>query len=144
LSSLLYIPKTSTLFFCGHFGRATPASRRLNRQTLAGLGILAATAVVVTMTDAAWPRSELLLVPGVGLSAAWILLAYRRYFAALDELSLRIQYEAVAFAFAAALFLGMLAGTVAAVTDGRIHPLWIVLAEPLRGVGLVLAARKYR
>ena len=80
------------LFFCGHFGRATPASRRLNQQTMSGLAIL----------------------------------------------------EAIAFAFAATLLLGFTAGVVAAATGVRVHPMWIVLAEPLRGVGLVLAARRYR
>ena len=59
-----------TLFFCGHFGRATPASRRLNQQTMLGLVILAFAAVVATAADAAWPRSELLLVPGAVFAAS--------------------------------------------------------------------------
>ena len=57
---------------------------------------------------------------------------------------MRIQHEAIAFAFAATLLLGFTAGVVAAATGVRVHPMWIVLAEPLRGVGLVLAARRYR
>lgn len=71
-------------------------------------------------------------------------MAYRRYFGELDELSLRIQLEAIAFAFVTLLFLGFTAGLVAAVTGLRVHPLWIVAGEPLRGLGLVLAARRYR
>jgi hypothetical protein len=42
------------------------------------------------------------------------------------------------------LLLGFTASAATVVTDLAVHPLWIVIAEPLRGIGLVLAARKYR
>ena len=133
-----------TLFFCGHFGRATPASRRLNRQTMVGLAIVAGSAVGATVVNPIWSNSELLLVPGALAGMIWIVVAYRRYFRELDELGLRIQLEAIAFAFVVLLCLGFTAGLVAAVTGLRVHPLWIVAGEPLRGLGLVLAARRYR
>ena len=83
-------------------------------------------------------------MPGAALGVGWILRAYRHYFAQLDELSLRIQHEAIAFAFGATLLAAVVASAAAVVTDITINPLWIVVAEPLRGVGLVLAARRYR
>jgi hypothetical protein len=116
----------------------------LNRHTLAGLAIVAASAVAATLVNPIWPDSELLLVPGALGGMTWIFVAYRRYFGELDQLSLRIQLEGIAFAFAALLFLGFAAGLAASITGVRINPLWIVLGEPLRGVGLVLAARRYR
>jgi len=132
-----------SLFFCGHFGRATPASRRLNRDTILGLALLGV-AMLATFLLESTSYGKLVLIPGAALSVGWILLAYRRYFAQLDELSLRIQHEAIAFSFAVTLLLGFTASTATVVTDLAVHPLWIAIAEPLRGIGLVLAARKYR
>lgn len=133
-----------SLFFCGHFGKATPGSRRLNRDSFIGLGLIAASTLATLALDSLVPHGKLIFIPGMAASVAWILLAFRRYFAQLDELSLRIQYEAIAFAFAMMLLLGVTAGIAAIVTDLSVHPLWIVLADPLRGLGLVLAARKYQ
>jgi hypothetical protein len=133
-----------TLFFCGHFGRATPASRRLNRETLLGLALLGGCAMTAALVDSVSPIGRWILVPGAALSVLWILGAFRRYFAELDELSLRIQHEAIAFAFSAMLLLGIAAATIAIVAEVDVHPLWIVVAEPLRGVGLVRAARRYQ
>ena len=132
-----------SLFFCGHFGRATPASRRLNRDTVLGLALLGVAMLATALLESS-SYGKLVLIPGAALSVGWILLAYRRYFAQLDELSLQIQHEAIAFSFAVTLLLGFTGSAATAVTDLAVHPLWIVIAEPLRGIGLVLAARKYR
>lgn len=132
-----------SLFFCGHFGRATPASRRLNRDTLLGLALLGVAMLATALLEST-SYGKLVLIPGAALSVGWILLAYRRYFAQLDELSLQIQHEAIAFSFAMMLLLGVTASAATVVTDLAVHPLWIVIAEPLRGIGLILAARRYR
>jgi hypothetical protein len=133
-----------SLFFCGHFGKATPASRRLNRQSVVGLMILGGSVLATAALNAVAPYGKLIFIPGVALGVGWILFAYRRYFAQLDELSLRIQHEAIVFSFAVTLLVGVTAAAVAVVTDLNIHPLWLVIAEPLRGLGLVLAARRYQ
>lgn len=39
--------------------------------------------------------------------------------------------------------LGMMAAAATVVTSLAVHPLWLVVAEPLRGLGLVIAARRY-
>ena len=103
-----------TLLFCGHFGRATPASRRLNRESLLALALLAATVLAVVLLGGRSVAGRLVFIGGFTGAAAWILLAYRRYFSQLDELSLRIQHEAIAFAFGITLLLGALAGAAAA------------------------------
>jgi hypothetical protein len=40
------------------------------------------------------------------------------------------------------------AATMAAAATGvnnlTVHPLWLIVAEPLRGLGLVLAAKRYQ
>lgn len=110
-----------------------------------GLAIVVLSIVAANLLpDRALLLAGLIFIGGMAGGTAWTLLAYRRYFATLDESSRRIQLEAIAFAFPAMLFLGLTAGATAMVTDLTIRPLWIVLAEPLRGVGLVLAARKYQ
>ncbi len=107
------------------------------------------TLLVGAMLAAPWlgtvlPGGKLFLIPGTALAVGWILFAFRRYLAQLDELSLRIQYEAIAFSFGMTLLLGVTAASASSVTHLTVHPGWIVMAEPLRGLGLVLAARKYR
>lgn len=132
-----------TLFLCGHFGPATPASRRLNRENLMAMSVM-----VVTVTAAVLLEGRAVVKPifvaGVAISAGWVLLAFRRYLSQLDELSLRIQYEGIAFAFGITLLLGVIAGASSVVINLSVNPLWVLIAEPLRGLGLVLAARRYR
>ena len=128
-----------SLLLCGHFGRATPAARRLNREAASGLMLLAVTTAAALLLQFS-PYGRLIFVAGAAGATGWILLAFRRYFAQLDELSLRMQYEAIAFAFGLMLLLGV---TISA-ADLMVHPLTIVIAEPLRGLGLVLAARRYQ
>jgi hypothetical protein len=133
-----------TLLLCGHFGPATPASRRLNRDTLLAMTLLAATVIVVAFLGEQSAFARVLFAAAVGVSAVWVLVAFRRYFSQLDELSLRIQYEGIAFAFGTTLLLGAIAGAASVVTEFTLNPLWVFVAEPLRGIGLVLAARRYR
>jgi hypothetical protein len=132
-----------SLFLLGNFGSATPASRRLNQDSLLGLAILLiAISPAVLLERTAFVK--LVLILGAAIAAGWVLLAYRRYFAQLDELSLRIQHEAIAFSFMVMMLLGFTASFAVIVTDLFIHPAWFCIAEPVRGLGLVIAARKYR
>jgi hypothetical protein len=133
-----------TLLLCGHFGPATPASRRLNRDSLLAVAVVGVAVGVAILLEGRSPLSRWVFAGGVVTWALWTLLAYRRYFAELDELSLRIQHEAIAFAFAATLLLGTIAAAATVVVEVTFHPLWLLVAEPLRGLGLVVAARRYR
>jgi hypothetical protein len=133
-----------TLLLCGHFGPATPASRRLNRDTLLAMTLLAVSVVILAFVGEQSAVARVLFAAAFGVSALWVLVAFRRYFSQLDELSLRIQYEGIAFAFGITLLLGAIAGAASVVTELTLNPLWVFIAEPLRGIGLVLAARRYR
>ena len=133
-----------SLFFCGHFGRSTPGSRRLNRQGLLAIVILAVSVALTAWLPNTWQGADFVLVIGAAAATGIVIRAYQRYFAGLDELSLRIQHEAIAFAFSTAMLAAMVLGAVYALKPFDFNPLLIVLAEPLRGVGLVRAARRYR
>jgi hypothetical protein len=68
-----------------------------------------------------------------------------RYMQDLDELHQRIMLEALAFSFCCTMTLVAGAGIFGLARNQAVDVLWAyVAAEVLRGVGLVLAARKYR
>ena len=134
-----------TLLFCWHFGRTTPAAKRLGRHN--GIAVLGLAAFVwISHSLAPQPGAKALAVPAVALAIGWMALGYRNYFRELDELSRLIQYEAIAFSYGIVLVLWAAAATAAnwAVPGFTINPAWVFIAEPLRGIGLVLAARRYR
>ena len=133
-----------SLFFCGHFGPATPGSRRLSRQGYLAWTILLGSIALTAIRPGAIPAGRYILVLGAAIASIITIRAFRNYFAELDELSLRIQYEAIAFAFSGTLMAAMVLGAVHVLEPFEFNPLLIMLAEPLRGVGLVLAARRYR
>ena len=63
-----------------------------------------------------------------------------------DELHRRITVESIVFAFFVTMTLAVGVGTISNFADlPRINLLWVFfIGEPLRGLGLVLAVRKYR
>lgn len=133
-----------SLLFCGHFGGPTEASRRLNRNSAVAMIGFAVVFLGSAGLRAVWDDALWLTIPATVGSALFLLAEYRRYFAQLDELSLRIQYEGITFAFSVMLVAGFVLGSAAAVFDFSIPFVLVVLAEPLRGIGLVRAARRYR
>ena len=132
-------PYTSLLGF-GYFGQDSPGGKRLARETTAWLAL----AVVAMVLGGLWAYALPVSVLGVG----W---AYVRYLGGLDELSRTIQLKAFAVAYGAAMAIGaVLAALALASPDGGpgVHPAVIfptlVLAEGVRGVALVVQARRYR
>lgn len=139
----------ASLLLVGTFGARSPAERRLAVwSALALTACVAALFALAAGVESALARYLLALVlPG---SVATIGRAQALYLRSLDDLSRRIQLEAAAFAYGAALFLGFAwvgwlaahgIGDVATAGPGLLMSL--VLAEPLRGIALVRVARKY-
>jgi len=130
-------PYASMLIF-GYFGADTPAGKRLARETSAALVLI----VVAAVLGGVWSMG----IPAGVAAIGW---SYARYLPQLDELSRSIQLRALAFSYGAAMTLGAAVLAVAlAWPDAAIGPagsfVALVLAEPLRGVALVVLARKYR
>jgi hypothetical protein len=68
-----------------------------------------------------------------------------RFMQDLDEMHQRIMFEALAFSFFGTMAIVVGAGIFGLARGVAIDVLWIyIAAEVLRGVGTVLAARKYR
>jgi putative Mn2+ efflux pump MntP len=83
------------------------------------------------------------ILAGVGMG--FIYWSLWRYMQDFDELHRQIMFHAIAFSFAMTMPIVVGLGIGAMVFNTSVDIIWaFVLAEPLRGVGLVLAARKYR
>lgn len=134
----------ASLLFCGHFGGATPGSRRLNRHGYVAMAILLGSLWLTSGLPDSVPGGDWALVVGAAAASLIVVRGFQQYFAGLDELSLRIQYEAIAFAFSVTLVAAMVLGAISVVRPFELNPVFVMLAEPLRGVGLVRAARRYR
>ena len=135
------------LFFTGTFGTNSRAGRSLAIRTTLGvlLVIMGPALADMNVAEAARLIGALLVPVGVGV-VVW---AYVRYLAQLDELHRSIQLEALALSYG---FVMMLAGVwfglaAAGFAFAQTVPVaWVaftlLLAEPLRGMALVMLARK--
>jgi hypothetical protein len=80
-----------------------------------------------------------------GLAMGIIYWTTWRYMQDLDELHRRVMFEAIAFSFVVTMTLAMTLGVLELAFRTNISIVWaFVMGEILRGVGLVLASRKYR
>ncbi len=141
-----------SLLLAGYFGADAPAGRRLRRRVwLALLGLpLVNLLPVAPGLQALRPMLWRLVLPvSLPSAVAVIVWAYVRYLGELDELSRLIQLEALAFSYGAAMTLAALCAAldvVARPAGGALHGLTVflvlMLAELLRGVVLVLRARR--
>jgi hypothetical protein len=139
----------SWLFWTGTFGSDTRAGRALGFRTALGLllVVLGSSLVQIPALQPARLVGALLVPAGVGV----IVWAYVRYLAELDELRRLIQLEALALSYGVVMTLGSVwfgldaAGFVfARSAPGGWVFCTLVLAEPLRGVALVVLARRRR
>lgn len=136
----------ATLFFFGSFGAHTPAGRRLRRESALSLALVIAGTILV---NAGLTVPVVIGAIGLPLGVAGMAWAYSRYLGSLDELGRLVQLKAFAFSYGAVMTVGAaLTGSWRVAGGGAIDPLVflavLVLAEPLRGLSLVVLARKYR
>lgn len=134
------------MFWLGTFGCDSASSRRYHRQAF---GSLLGLAGAVAIGAAVHKFLEIPIghwVAGVGtpLVFSYIMWSYYRYVQELDELARRVQLEAVLFSFMFIIVGGIVLSSVWMFTGWTAHPMWVLLAEPVRGVGLIVAARRYR
>jgi hypothetical protein len=139
----------ASLFFFGFFGTDSPAGKRLAWRTTWGLGLFLLGAFLLAPQHTVTSVGGFLAMPG---GVLLIGRAYRSYLRELDELSRTIQLEAFSLAFGAAMTLMAILMAVEMVAPPGTHlgpgtaPLatWLLLAEPFRGLALVIVARRYR
>lgn len=131
-------PYTSLLMF-GYFGRGSPGGERLARETTVWLAL----AVAAMVAAGPWAYALPVSVVGIGWS-------YARYLRGLDELSRMIQLKALAVSYGAAMTIGAVVAALALASpnvDQTMSPAavfpFLVLAEGVRGIALVIQARRY-
>jgi heme/copper-type cytochrome/quinol oxidase subunit 4 len=135
-----------SMFWLGTLSGGSQATRQYHRRAYGALGLLVlAVSIGIAMDTflgtrlSRWPVGV-----GTPLAFAYILLSFHRYVHELDELAQRLQFEAVLLAFLFVILAGIVLGSVWVFTGWVAHPVWVLLAEPVRGVGLIVAARRYR
>lgn len=133
-------PYSSLLLF-GYFGKHAPGGRTLAFRTTAALIIFFVGVYLITITQN--PLFKLALITTSPLAVVIVMWAYKEYLAGLDELSRRIQYEAFAFSYGAAIAIALTLFTASIYLETLLLPLWVIVAEALRGIALVFIARKY-
>jgi hypothetical protein len=131
-----------SMLACGDYGGNSPAGKRYRRRAFSAVAVLAvATASLIAARPHLGPSvTRWAMAATVLLTFSYIFVEFNRYLGALDELARRLQMEAVLLAYSIVIVAAMTLGALGI----RISPLWFVVAEPLRGLGLFLAARRYR
>lgn len=135
-----------SMFWLGTLSGGSQATRQYHRRAYGALGLLVLAVSIGIVMDtflgthlSRWPVGV-----GTPLAFAYMILSFHRYVHELDELAQRLQFEAVLLAFLFVILAGIVLGSVWVFTGWVAHPVWVLLAEPVRGVGLIVAARRYR
>ena len=130
-----------TLILTGTFGWKDPAGKRLHRQAILHTGLLVLAMIALLVCNARWPA--LAWLPSSVVVTVFLLGAFRlwQYIANLDELSRRIQLEALAMTYLVGFGIFFALGMLSSI---RINPVCYVFLEFVRGPVLALRARSYR
>jgi hypothetical protein len=139
-------PYASLLLF-GIFGTDSPEGKRYLRRTTIAL-LLAGVGARTLHSPAFATRSigATAIIGGV-FAISW---AFVRYMSELDELSRRIQLEALAIAYGCVMMLAFIwfalvsVGSQATAVSPAQAVGWLLMAEPLRGIALIHVAKRYR
>lgn len=131
----------SSLIMFGYFGYNTPGGKQLFYRTMVAmlLFIIGIFGIVLTETTLV----NYLFASLIPISVSIFIWSYIKYLSVLDDLSKLIQLKAFAFTYGAAMFIGFTMYALMMVTNLQISPIWLILAEPVRGVVLGLVARRY-
>jgi len=132
----------SSLIIFGFFGPDSPAGRRLMIRSALGLILFIAGFIGTQLPESAiWVNASATLIP---VSVLIIIYANTVYIKSLDSLEKLIQLTAFAAAYGAAIFIGFAIFALYSATGFYISPLWLLLAEPLRGMILFFTSRNYK
>jgi len=132
----------SSLIIFGFFGPDSQAGKRLMMRSALGLILFIAGFIGTQLSESdIWVNASAGLIP---ISVLIIIYANTVYIKSLDSLEKLIQLTAFAAAYGAAIFIGFAIFAFFSVTGCYISPLWLLLAEPFRGMILFFTSRKYQ
>lgn len=134
-------PYKSLILF-GLFGPSSPQGKRLILLSTLGLLLFLISFVGTQLLETAmWKYVSAIQMPTAVLI---VIYANTAYIKSLDSLEKLIQLTAFTAAYGAAILVGITGFALYTVTGHSISPLWLLLAEPLRGLILYFTARKYQ
>lgn len=133
-------PYTSFLLF-GFFGSDSPGGKTLMKYTSLALALFVAGAFGISI----FTKGILLYVATTLIPISILILIWSNteYIKNLDTLSQLIQLKAFAFSYGIAMFIGFTMYAIQVSIHVAVSPLWLILAEPLRGVVLYMIAKEY-
>lgn len=134
---------TSSMLWIGTFGPGSPGGRSYQTACYSALGVLLLGVLLLTPFSKAYPilRWPLGILPGVVFTfIAWRLWLY---VSQLDELSRRLQMEAMAITYLIGMAASLLLGGLALVFNWNINPGLYLFLDIIRAFVLVKLARRY-
>jgi hypothetical protein len=133
-------PYRSFLIF-GFFGIDSPGGKALMKYSVFALALFISGVAGTSFFSEGIPLyTSSLLIPISVLILVW---SNSEYIKKLDTLTQLLQLKAFAFAYGAAVFIAFSIYCIQLSTGYSISPIWLVLAEPLRGLSLYLIAKDY-
>ncbi len=134
------------MLFFGCFGKDAGSTKWTKRGYYGAAVLLAAIFGSASLKGILSDLALNILVTVFSMSAmGFVYRSLWRYMQDLDELHRRVMFEAIAFSFFITMTAAIGIGVAELCFGWSVSIVWaFILGEPMRGVGLVLAARKYR
>ena len=136
----------SSMLLIGTFGRSHgPAGRRYHIEAAVAVAVLLA-ALLVDNAVAPALAMRPMVFRGIVASTVFVFLGFAlwRYVNSLDELSRRLQLEAMAITYICGIALFVVCDTLAVGNGWTVRPVYFVAFELMRGAALAVLARNYR
>ena len=133
-----------SLLLLGTFGSNDAAGRQYTRQCWRAVTFLVIVIVLLNLVNIKWPQYTWLPTSLFGAIFIYIAFALWQYITRLDELARRLQLEAMALTYLVGFAAFLFAGTLGLSFKWTFSPLWYVALEGVRGLVLVVLARRYR
>ena len=134
----------SSIFWWGMFDKNSEGSRYMRQRLLVGFAIVLAGIPLAALVSRLGSSDLAKLAPAaLGLAGAvWIATGFTRYMRYLDEMQRQLHYESIAITYAVVMAVAIFAGAVQMPFEWDFNPLYLVLAEPIRGVVLAFVTRR--
>jgi len=140
----------ASLLLVGTFGKNSLGGQRYHTRCKVafGLGLTAFITAIFTLPHFAGLMERAYEFTAVyyaiaGLTLTYISWAFWQYLSDLDELSRRIQLEAIALTYLTGLGAFSFLSAFTFATQWTLNPLWFIFLEPVRGFWLWRLARRY-
>ena len=132
----------SSLIILGFFGPDSPGGKKLVAYSVFALFLFIAGFIGTQILESkGWCGVSAAFMP---VSVLILIYANSRYIKSLDTLEKLIQLSAFSASYGAALFIGFVLYALYLATGWHVSPLWLLLAEPFRGICLYFISKKYQ